>query len=82
VKDLKRALANIQPGIIEAFKDSLIYGEGRAMATADGVEHIPHPAKFCWECGRKLRGKFAYQIKADGHWRTVHKSCGERRGTE
>lgn len=42
----------------------------------------PKPAKFCWECGRKLRGKFTYQILFAGHWRTVHKYCGERHRAE
>jgi hypothetical protein len=38
----------------------------------------PNHIKFCWECGRKLRGKFTYIVVVDGIERVVHKSCGER----
>lgn len=37
----------------------------------------PIPAKFCWDCGRKLRGKYFYQALVDGYWRTMHKACAE-----
>lgn len=35
-------------------------------------------AIFCWECGRKFRGKFIYIVKCDGLERRVHKICGEK----
>lgn len=41
------------------------------------MKEKPKPAKFCWECGRKLRGKYVYQVEVEGYWRTVHKACGE-----
>ena len=40
------------------------------------------PVKFCWECGKRLRGRFSYQIKVQSEWRTVHKSCSEKRGSD
>lgn len=46
--------------------------------------------RFCFECGKKLRGKFAYQMEWKGHTRIFHKCCAkyllmcetERRGIE
>mgnify|MGYP001612203037 CR=1 FL=1 len=37
----------------------------------------PPPAKFCWDCGRKLRGKYFQQLMVEGYWRTMHKGCAE-----
>lgn len=33
--------------------------------------------RFCWECGRKLQGNYAYEMVWEGHSRIFHKSCAE-----
>lgn len=33
--------------------------------------------RFCWECGRKLRGNHHKELFIDGHWRTLHKQCAK-----
>lgn len=31
--------------------------------------------RFCWECGRKLRGNHFAEQMVDGHLRILHKDC-------
>ena len=31
--------------------------------------------KFCWECGRKLRGNHFAELEAYGQLRILHKEC-------
>ena len=33
--------------------------------------------RLCWECGKKLYGKFGTEKVVDGHKRTLHKQCAE-----
>jgi hypothetical protein len=43
-----------------------------------GVRHICKPrVRFCFECGRKLRGNHFIEAEVDGHKRIFHKSCIE-----
>ncbi len=31
--------------------------------------------KFCWHCGRRLRGNHHIELMIHGYMRTLHKSC-------
>jgi hypothetical protein len=33
--------------------------------------------RFCWECGRKLRGNHHVEVEIDGAKRILHKKCIE-----
>jgi hypothetical protein len=33
--------------------------------------------RFCWECGKKLRGNHFIEVEIDGHKRILHKACIE-----
>ena len=44
----------------------------------EDVKNFGKPrAKFCWVCGRKLRGNHFIEKRIDEHLRICHKSCGE-----
>ncbi len=32
---------------------------------------------LCWECGKKLYGKYGTEMVVDGHKRTLHKRCAQ-----
>lgn len=38
-------------------------------------ENIKPRVRFCWECGRKLRGNYFVEVKFEGHNRIMHKQC-------
>lgn len=31
--------------------------------------------RFCWDCGRQLRGNHHIEVEVDGHLRILHKDC-------
>ena len=33
--------------------------------------------RFCWDCGRQLRGNHHIEKEVDGHLRILHKACYE-----
>lgn len=33
--------------------------------------------RFCWYCGRQLRGNHFVEVERDGHMRILHKTCAE-----
>ena len=34
--------------------------------------------RFCWECGRQLRGNHHVEVEVDGHNRILHKYCYQK----
>lgn len=38
--------------------------------------------KFCWECGRKLRGSSHVLALVGGHVVTLHEICAQEQGIE
>ncbi len=34
--------------------------------------------RFCWECGKQLRGNHHKEVFYQGYWRVCHKSCADQ----
>ena len=41
---------------------------------AKAKQQVP-PVRFCWECGRNLRGRHHVLATVEGSPRTLHKQC-------
>jgi len=57
------------------YKGSYIYNEAEEDLIRRNQMTKKPRVRFCWECGRKLRGNHFVEREVGGHIRILHKEC-------
>ena len=75
--DLPDKIRSAWVNAVKAVRRRVVKNGMTAEAEAETIEQKKPRVRFCWSCGRKLRGNHFVEKEIDGHKRILHKTCAE-----